>query len=174
MLFDGPRKIEPPPQFTMELSASAEPRRKKFTRDEDERLRRLIRQFGDRDWASICRHMPGRNARQCRHRYNNYLVEGHQHAVWTEAEEQVILAKYQEFGPKWVRISSFLTGRTGNDVKNRWHKHIVKRYFGKDFPLTCTSPEAEQPIFDEMFLERNRMAAPPKMPLSPFLRFVLN
>jgi hypothetical protein len=94
--------------------------------------------------------------------------------VWTEAEEQVILAKYQEFGPKWVRISSFRSGRTGNDVKNRWHKHIVKRYFGKDFPLTCTSPEAEQPIFDEMFLERNRMAAPPKMPLSPFLRFVLN
>ncbi|OHS99446.1 hypothetical protein TRFO_08375 [Tritrichomonas foetus] len=33
---------------------------------------------------------------------------------------------YQELGPKCVLIAKSLYGRTGNDVKNRWHKHILK------------------------------------------------
>jgi hypothetical protein len=107
-------------------------RRHKFSREEDDRLRDLIVQFGNRDWASICNGMPGRSARQCRHRYNNYLVETHQYLAWTDAEEELIFTKFQELGPKWVTIAVFLPGRTGNDVKNRWHKHIAKRYIQND------------------------------------------
>jgi hypothetical protein len=101
--------------------------RRKFTREEDENIRSLVLQPGVPDWRTICSHLPGRTPRQCRHRYNNYLVAAHQSADWTESEEQVIWDKYLEIGPKWVRISKFLSGRTGNDVKNRFHKHIVKR-----------------------------------------------
>jgi hypothetical protein len=72
--------------------------------------------------------MPGRTPRQCRHRYYNYLVDSHQYSAWTDAEEKLIFDKFQEVGPKWVQIAGFLCGRTGNDVKNRWHKHIAKKY----------------------------------------------
>jgi hypothetical protein len=34
--------------------------------------------------------------------------------------------KYAVIGPKWVEISKYLVGRSGNDVKNRWHKHLAK------------------------------------------------
>jgi hypothetical protein len=47
--------------------------------------------------------------------------------MWTTAEDELIFNKFQEVGPKWVQISAFLPGRTGNDVKNRWHKHISRR-----------------------------------------------
>jgi hypothetical protein len=103
--------------------------RRKFSREEDDKIRNLVLQFGDRDWESVGKGLPGRTPRQCRHRYNNYLADAHQYLAWTDAEEDLILTKFREIGPKWVRISSSLPGRTGNDVKNRWHKHIAKRAF---------------------------------------------
>jgi hypothetical protein len=154
-------------------SAATDSVRRKFTREEDDRLRLLIMQFGDHDWGAVSCHMPGRNARQCRHRYTNYLIEAHQQHAWTPAEDQLVIAKYHEFGPKWVRIATFLAGRTGNDVKNRWHKHIVRR------PTTASSetPMRRDPLpgppvqWDSLFLKR---ADQPKQATSSYLQAVLN
>jgi hypothetical protein len=109
--------------------AKRESIRRKFSREEDDKIRNFVLQYGDREWDSIGKVLPGRTPRQCRHRYNNYLADTHQYLAWTDAEEDLILEKFREIGPKWVQISSCLPGRTGNDVKNRWHKHIVKRAF---------------------------------------------
>jgi hypothetical protein len=100
--------------------------RRKFTVDEDLRLRSLVEQIGSRHWETVASFMPGRTARQCRDRYKNYLVESLVAAPWTPEEDQVLQAKHAEIGPKWVEISRHLSGRSGNAVKNRWHKHIAK------------------------------------------------
>jgi hypothetical protein len=93
-------------------------------------------------------------------------VESHQQTQWTTQEEAIILEKYQEFGSKWVMIAGFLCGRTGNDVKNRWHKHISKRLIAHNEGTQKTdSPELEEEI--------SPTVAEPK-PLSTFLEFVLN
>jgi hypothetical protein len=139
--------------------------RRKFTREEDIQLRRLVQFYGDRDWESISKGMIGRTARQCRHRYNNYLLDTHQYFAWTDAEEHLIWVKFQEMGPKWAKISSDLPGRTGNDVKNRWHKHIAKRVAQDPQWATCG-------VGGEDTGQKETPGG--NIVSSPFLRFVLN
>jgi hypothetical protein len=155
--------------------------RRKFTAEEDDRLRNLVLQFGARDWVTISYHMPGRNARQCRHRYNNYLVDDHQYFPWREQEEEMLIAQYQALGPKWVEIATHLPGRTGNDVKNRWHKHILKkRPLAETLRLKVPTGEAtaspvEHPLSDApSFLDDLPPGGPPKPRTSSYLQFVLN
>jgi hypothetical protein len=89
-------------------------------------------------------------------------VEAHQHSPWTTEEEEIILEKYKEVGSKWVLIASFLCGRTGNDVKNRWHKHIGKRFLEQQE----TERREESP--------ETLTAPPPTRQLSAFLQDALN
>jgi hypothetical protein len=100
--------------------------RSKFTGEEDEKLRALVTQLGNRHWEAIAQYMPGRTARQCRDRYKNYLLDSLVSTPWTQEEDQILREKYAELGPKWVEISKGLNGRSGNDVKNRWYKHLSK------------------------------------------------
>jgi hypothetical protein len=100
--------------------------RHKFSPDEDHHLRSLVQQLGAKSWEAIAAFMPDRTARQCRDRYKNYLLSSLVSDAWTPEEDQLILEKFREIGPKWVEISKLLTGRSGNHVKNRWHKHLSR------------------------------------------------
>lgn len=101
--------------------------RKKFTAEEDAMLKLLIDELGSNNWQEIAKLMPNRNAKQCRDRYNNYLIETHRSGPWDIAEDSIIIQKYREIGPKWVEIALYIPGRSGNDVKNRWYKHLLKK-----------------------------------------------
>jgi hypothetical protein len=93
--------------------------------------------------------MPTRTARQCRDRYSNYLVENLSIDPWSSAEDAVILEKFRELGPRWVQIAKYVTGRSGNQVKNRWHKHLAKRrvFTGTiDIPQSLPPPSPVQPL----------------------------
>lgn len=46
---------------------------------------------------------------------------------WRPEEDEMIIQKYREIGPKWVEISEFLKDRSANNIKNRWHKVLSKR-----------------------------------------------
>jgi hypothetical protein len=151
--------------------------RRKFTPEEDDLLRRLVLQFGDHDWATVGRHMPARDSRQCRHRYNNYLIGSHKELPWTAWEENLIIAKYNDFGPKWVTIATFLPGRTGNDVKNRWHKHISKQQLEGSGQNNSAGIQSMCPAHGCFGARSERDGAPigaSGIALSPFLQFVLN
>ena len=102
--------------------------RRKFTQDEDVRLKILVDTFGNCSWDKIAEFLPDRTARQCRDRYRNYLLANLTSDPFSEEEDQIIIQKYSEFGPRWVQIAKLLGKRSGNDVKNRWHKHLFKQY----------------------------------------------
>jgi hypothetical protein len=49
-------------------------RRSRFIPEEDELLKRLVAQYGTKDWHRIQEVLPDRNVRQCRDRWNHYLA----------------------------------------------------------------------------------------------------
>ena len=100
--------------------------KKHFTSDEDERLRYLVKQLGDQNWALISSFMPGRLPRQCRERYIGYLSPNLNKSPWTPEEDRVLLRKLLEYGPKWMKMVPFFKGRSDCNIKNRWYKHLKK------------------------------------------------
>jgi hypothetical protein len=100
--------------------------RRTFTPEEDVLLKTLVDHLGPKNWEAVCAYMPTRSARQCRDRYSNYLVDNLSIDPWSPDEDALILEKFRELGPRWVQIATFVNGRSGNQVKNRWHKHLSK------------------------------------------------
>ena len=104
-----------------------------FTSKEDQILQSLVSNFGTNDWELISQHLPGRTPRQCKERWTNYLSPNVIMKPWTSEEDEFLKSKLAEFGPKWVKISSFFPNRTDIQLKNRWFvlmrkefKHISK------------------------------------------------
>lgn len=134
-------------------------RNRRFKPEEDALIKDLVENKHISPWSAVAKHLPGRTGPQCRDRYNSYLYEDTISKKWSTREDEIIISKYREFGPRWVLISQFLPGRNGNSVKNRWHKSLVK-YHGikhKEVKIERRSknlkhnktPTAESPISEE-------------------------
>ena len=96
--------------------------RAQFTDEEDAKLIELVETYGDRNWKNIADKMPGRNTRQCRERYQNYLSPNLDKGPWTNEEDTLLICKYIELGSKWKTIALYFPKRTDISVKNRMHK----------------------------------------------------
>jgi hypothetical protein len=94
----------------------------KFTPDEDALLRSLVERFGTVDWNLIAERIPGRNPRQCKERWMNYLTPDLNGSGWTREEDWLLITKQRELGSKWVRIAKFFPNRTDAMVKNRFNR----------------------------------------------------
>lgn len=92
----------------------------KFSEEEDSLLRELVNAHGENSWIEIASLMPGRNSRQCRERWLNYLSPHLNTKTWTSEEDSLLLEKQKEFGTSWVRISKYFEGRTDQMCKNRF------------------------------------------------------
>lgn len=101
--------------------------RKKFTPEEDEKLKSLVDKMGCKKWDSIAKEMPGRTGRQCRDRYKNYLIPGFFNGQWSKEEDDLLRRKYYEYGSQWSKITQFFTQRSANALKNRWN-YFVSRH----------------------------------------------
>lgn len=100
--------------------------RKKFTAEEDEKLKLIVEQMGNRNWLQIAEHMPGRTGRQCRDRYQNYLLPGFFGGQWSNQEDELLISKYLEIGSRWSKMVQFFKNRNANSLKNRWNYYISK------------------------------------------------
>ncbi|KAH0796095.1 Myb-like DNA-binding domain containing protein [Histomonas meleagridis] len=94
--------------------------RRKFSNEEDEKLKSLVSTYGTNDWRNIASHMENRNPRQCRERWKHYLSPSVSNGPWSEAEDELLREKHEELGPQWSRIAKFFPKRTDITVKNRW------------------------------------------------------
>jgi hypothetical protein len=92
----------------------------KFSADEDALLVSLVHQFGTECWAKVAKLIDGRNARQCRDRWLNYLSPEVSLAPWTMDEEVMLMRTFIEFGPRWRVIASFFITRSDVNIKNHW------------------------------------------------------
>ena len=97
--------------------------RRKFTPQEDENLKCLIAQFGANNWVKVAKLMPGRNAKQCRDRYCNYLSVYHRKDPWEPEEEQEMIKLVKMHGDNsWSKIASLMKTRSDIQCRNQYQK----------------------------------------------------
>jgi myb proto-oncogene protein len=118
----------------------------KFTAAEDVQLTDVVQHSGCKNWAAVARQIPGRNARQCRERWMNYINPNLERTPLTAEEECLLEQKFAEHGTRWQLIASFFPDRGKHFIKNHWlsrHKRTHSPPPGKD------QEDAEKPANPE-------------------------
>lgn len=114
-----------------------------FTATEDQQLAALVQMYGEKNWNLIAHFMGNRNARQCRDRYTRYLSPDLNKKPWSPEEDALLISKFHEIGPKWVKMSKFFDNRTDYSLKNRWN--VLLRHNFVSIPQ-ISEPEEEKII----------------------------
>ncbi|XP_053430091.1 myb-related protein B isoform X1 [Nycticebus coucang] len=131
----------------------------KWTQEEDEQLRALVRQFGQQDWKFLASHFPNRTDQQCQYRWlrvlNPDLVKG----PWTKEEDQKVIELVKKYGTKqWTLIAKHLKGRLGKQCRERWHNHL-----NPEVKKSCWTEEEDRIICEAHKVLGNRWAEIAKM-----------
>jgi hypothetical protein len=114
--------------------------RRFFTPDEDRQIKNWVVEHGTEDWNELATTMPLRTPRTIRQRWVHYLAPAERKDPWTLEEDRMLLNKRRDHGPRWVKISQFLPGRTCCDVKNRWD--LLRKLFETQQLQPYTTPFA--------------------------------
>ncbi|XP_019340180.1 myb-related protein B isoform X3 [Alligator mississippiensis] len=126
----------------------------KWTHEEDERLKALVKQFGQTDWKFLASHFPNRSDQQCQYRWlrvlNPDLVKG----PWTKEEDQKVIELVKKYGTKqWTQIAKHLKGRLGKQCRERWHNHL-----NPEVKKSSWTEDEDQIIFEAHKVLGNRWA----------------
>jgi len=77
--------------------------------------------------------MKNRTGKQVRDRFLNSLAPGVNKKRFTLEEDKKILKYYKIYGKSWSVIAKFITGRTGDMIKNRFYSNLSKIYKKEKF-----------------------------------------
>jgi len=108
------------------LEEKGQKRNRKFTKEEDDLLKNLVKTYGEGCWSQIAEKMPGRNRKQIRERYINFLKKDRTDSEFTTEEDTLILSYVQKNGRKWSAIAELLPGRTPIMIKNRYYAKLKR------------------------------------------------
>jgi hypothetical protein len=97
-------------------------RTRKWTVDEDSKLKAGVQRHGDKDWIAIAALVPGRTRPQCLKRWHESLdLVDVRTGKWTAAENmQLKIAVQTDGGKNWGAIAALVPGRTKKQCYGRW------------------------------------------------------
>jgi hypothetical protein len=98
--------------------------RTKWSKEEDEQLRRLVSQYGDCDWQNIVAHMSGRLEFQVMHRWQKSLDPSIKSGRWSDTEDLRLRLATVAFRSHpslvWAQVQRLVPGRTDVKCRERW------------------------------------------------------
>lgn len=97
----------------------------KWSEEEDEQLRRAVKEFRAKNWKKIAARLRGRTDVQCLHRWQKVLRPGLVKGPWTAEEDATLLRLVRACGTKkWSHIARQLNGRLGKQCRERFYNHL--------------------------------------------------
>jgi len=99
--------------------------RRRWTSDEDEKLKTAVTLNGARNWKKIAETFADRTEVQCLHRWQKVLNPELVKGPWTPEEDAKVVDLVNTHGAKkWSLIANCLPGRIGKQCRERWHNHL--------------------------------------------------
>ncbi|XP_069608422.1 myb-related protein B [Ranitomeya imitator] len=97
----------------------------KWTHEEDELLRALVKRYGQGEWKRVAKRMHNRTEQQCQHRWLRVLHPDRVKGPWTKEEDEKVIELVKKYGTKhWTLVAQQLKGRLGKQCRERWHNHL--------------------------------------------------
>ncbi|TIA28141.1 hypothetical protein D6C78_10879 [Aureobasidium pullulans] len=96
-------------------------RRGRWSEEEDEKLKTLVRVIGRRNWVHLSQLVETRTPRQCRERYCNFLRPCLDSRPLTGEERILVTRLVNELGTKWATIARYMPSRSESLIKNWWY-----------------------------------------------------
>jgi len=134
-----------------------------WTQEEDALLKKWISENGPNDWTRCSELITGRNGKQCRERWVNILYPRVMTGDWSIEDQVRIFQLMKQYKTSWSKISSSLTGRTENSIKNYFYSTMrridsssVRTYLQEAFLGTGAISVASSS--DEEFMEIHQMS----------------
>ena len=106
-----------------ETTMNIHPKKKinrRFTKEEDNELRKYVKLYGKDNWRFIASCMKNRNARQCRERWCQYLSPNSNLNPWTKEEEQKLKKLAKVYNKDWTKIINYFKGRALSQLRNKY------------------------------------------------------
>jgi hypothetical protein len=122
--------------FQVESQFSFSEKRKHFTENEDQIIKKKVAEKGPNCWKKLG-FLLNRNPKQIRDRYNHYLKEPLSKESWSPEEDLLLINLMKGLVKnKWSDLEKILKNRNQIQIKNRWRQlsYHQQNHLNSDIP----------------------------------------